>query len=52
MLWELTALGRRSARGRVVSLPLTDYSRFGLWCAQFTNGAGEAICVTCSYSPA
>ena len=41
MLWELTAQGRRFARGRVVSLPLTDYSRFGLWCAQFTNGASE-----------
>jgi len=27
----------------VVSLPLTDYSRFGLWCAQFTNAAGEDI---------
>jgi hypothetical protein len=28
---------------RVVTLPLTDYSRFGAWCAQFTNGAGEDI---------
>jgi hypothetical protein len=28
---------------RVVTLPLTDYSRFGVWCAQFTNGAGEDI---------
>jgi hypothetical protein len=27
----------------VVTLPLTDYSRFGVWCAQFTNGAGEDI---------
>jgi hypothetical protein len=26
-----------------VSLPLTDYSRFGVWCAQFTNGAGKDI---------
>jgi hypothetical protein len=24
-------------------MPLTDYSRFGLWSAQFTNGAGEDI---------
>ncbi len=24
-------------------MPLTDYSRFGVWCAQFTNGAGEDI---------
>ncbi len=35
--------GRRFARVRVVSLPLTDYSRFGVWCAQFTGGAGEDI---------
>ena len=26
-----------------MSLPLTDYSRFGVWCAQFTNAAGEDI---------
>jgi hypothetical protein len=38
-----TAKGRRFARVRLVSLPLTDYSRFGVWCAQFTNGAGEDI---------
>ena len=43
MLRDLTAQGRRFARVRVVSLPLTDYSRFGVWCAQFTNGAGEDI---------
>ncbi len=43
MLREATADGRRFARVRVVSLPLTDYSRFGVWCAQFTNGAGEDI---------
>ena len=35
--------GTRFARVRVVSLPLTDYSRFGVWCAQYTNGAGEDI---------
>lgn len=35
--------GRRFARVRVVSLPLNDYSRFGVWCAQFTNQAGEDI---------
>ncbi|MFD3481881.1 DUF6879 family protein [Streptomyces sp. NPDC058665] len=40
---EATLLGRRFARVRVVSTPLTDYSRFGVWCAQFTNGAGEDI---------
>jgi len=43
MLREATAQGRRFARVRVVSLPLTDYSHFGMWCAQFTNGAGEDI---------
>jgi hypothetical protein len=43
MLRELAAQGRTFARVRVVSLPLSDYSRFGLWCAQFTNGANEVI---------
>ncbi|WP_245667646.1 DUF6879 family protein [Actinomadura macra] len=43
MLQEATAKGRRFARVRLVTLPLTDYSRFGVWCAQFTNGAGEDI---------
>ncbi len=43
MLREATAQGRRFARVRVVSMPLTDYSRFGVWCAQFTNAAGEDI---------
>jgi hypothetical protein len=43
MLQGATAAGRRFARVRVVTLPLTDYSRFGVWCAQFTNGAGEDI---------
>lgn len=43
MLRESTAEGRRFSRVRVVSMPLTDYSRFGVWCAQFTNGAGEDI---------
>jgi hypothetical protein len=43
MLQDLTAQGRRFARVRVVSLPLTDCSCFGVWCAQFTNGAGEDI---------
>lgn len=40
---EATRRGRRFSRVRVVSTPLTDYSRFGVWCAQFTNGAGEDI---------
>lgn len=43
MIREATTRGRRFSRVRVVSLPLTDYSRFGVWCAQFTNGAGEDI---------
>ena len=43
MIRAAAAEGRRFTRVRVVSLPLTDYSRFGVWCAQFTNGAGEDI---------
>jgi hypothetical protein len=43
MIRAATAEGRRFTRVRVVSMPLTDYSRFGVWCAQFTNGAGEDI---------
>lgn len=43
MVGEAAASGRRFARVRVVTMPLTDYSRFGVWCAQFTNAAGEDI---------
>lgn len=43
MIREATAEGRTFSRVRVVSMPLSDYSRFGVWCAQFTNGAGEDI---------
>lgn len=43
MIREATDNGLRFSRVRAVSLPLTDYSRFGVWCAQFTNGAGEDI---------
>ncbi|WP_345702850.1 DUF6879 family protein [Pseudonocardia eucalypti] len=43
MIREAASEGRRFARVRVVTVPLTDYSRFGAWCAQFTNGAGEDI---------
>jgi hypothetical protein len=43
MLRDQTARDRRFARVRVVTVPLTEYSRFGVWCAQFTNGAGEDI---------
>jgi hypothetical protein len=38
-----TAEGRRFSRVRVVSLPLTDYSRYGIAYAQFTNAAGDDI---------
>ncbi|TCC21201.1 hypothetical protein E0H58_25560 [Kribbella speibonae] len=40
---DATATGHRFARVRVVTVPLTDYSRFGLWCSEFTTRAGEDI---------
>jgi hypothetical protein len=43
MIREATAEGRRFRRVRVVTIPLTDYSRFGLFCSQYTNEAGEDI---------
>jgi hypothetical protein len=43
MIGEATAQGRRFARVRVVSTPLTDYSRFGVYCSQYTTAAGEDI---------
>jgi hypothetical protein len=43
MIRESTAEGRLFARVRVVSVPLTDYSRFGLRGSMFTNHAGEDI---------
>jgi hypothetical protein len=43
MIREATAAGRRFARVRVVSVPLTDYSRFGIYCSGHTNAAGEDI---------
>lgn len=43
MIREATAAGRRFSRVRVVSVPLSDYSRFGLWASQFTTAAGEDI---------
>lgn len=43
MIREATAEGRRFSRVRVVSVPLTDYSRFGLWGSKLTNAAGEDI---------
>jgi hypothetical protein len=38
-----TAQGRQFRHVRVVSVPLSDYSRFGLWCAAHLNTAGEDI---------
>ena len=43
MIREATTQRRRFCRVRVVSLPLTDYSRFGLWISQFANDAGDDI---------
>lgn len=43
MIREATAAGRRFAWVRVVSVPLSDYSRFGFWAAQRTSDAGENI---------
>jgi hypothetical protein len=43
MVKAATAEGRRFSRVRVVSLPLTDYSRYGIACARFTNAAGDDI---------
>lgn len=40
---EATSAGRRFTRVRVVSVPLSDYSRYGLWAARFTTDAGEDI---------
>lgn len=43
MIREVTADGRTFSRVRVVSLPLSAYSRFGVFCSQYTNAAGEDI---------
>ncbi|HEV7453312.1 MAG TPA: hypothetical protein VGO16_18425 [Pseudonocardiaceae bacterium] len=43
MIREATAEGRRFSRVRVVSVPLTDYSSFGVFCSKRTNAAGEDI---------
>ncbi len=43
MIRETTSEGRRFIRVRVVSVPLTDYSRFGVFCSKHTNAAGEDI---------
>ena len=43
MIRSATAQGRQFRRVRVVSRLLTDYSRFGYFCAGHTNEAGEDI---------
>lgn len=43
LMSEHAAKGRIVSRVRVVSVPLSDYSRFGLWCARFAVEAGEEI---------
>ncbi|EWC59280.1 hypothetical protein UO65_5437 [Actinokineospora spheciospongiae] len=43
MVREATAVGRSFSRVKVVSLPLTDYIRFGMWAAGFTREAGDDI---------
>ncbi|GAA2418678.1 hypothetical protein GCM10010191_31890 [Actinomadura vinacea] len=43
MIRDATAEGRRFMRVRVVTMPLTDYSRFGVFCSKYTNTAGEDI---------
>lgn len=43
MIREASAEGRRFMRARVVTVPLTDYSRFGVFCSKHTNAAGEDI---------
>jgi hypothetical protein len=43
MIREATSEGRRVARVRVVSLPLTDYNRWGYAVARHNNAVGEDI---------
>lgn len=43
MVRRSTAEGRLFSRVRVVSFPLTDYTRFGLWIARHTCEAGDDI---------
>lgn len=43
MIRAAAAKGKRFRRVRVVTIPLNDYGRFGLYCAQHTNAAGEDI---------
>ncbi|TCO60565.1 hypothetical protein EV192_103140 [Actinocrispum wychmicini] len=43
MIKQASGEGRRFSRVRIVSVPLTDYSRFGIYCSTYTNAAGEDI---------
>lgn len=43
MIHQATAEGRQFTRVRVVSAPLTEYSRFGVFCSKYTGEAGEEI---------
>jgi uncharacterized protein DUF6879 len=43
MIRQATSEGKRFARVRVVTVPMTDYSRFGVFCSDYTNKAGEDI---------
>lgn len=43
MVRAAVSVGRRFSRVRVVSVPLTDYSRFGYAISQHNNAAGEDI---------
>jgi hypothetical protein len=43
MVRRATAEGRRFSRVRVVSFPLTDYTRFAMWVAGYTREAGDDI---------
>jgi hypothetical protein len=43
LIKRLTAEGKVVSRVRVVSRPFSDYTRFGLFCSEHTNQAGEEI---------
>ncbi len=43
MVRDALSAGRCFWRVRVVSVPFTDYARFGLWASKFTVAAGEDI---------
>ena len=43
MVRQAATEGRQFSRVRVVSFPLTDYIRFGMWVAGYTCEAGDDI---------